>query len=232
MNDYLTNWTTSTVIGNPPMIGTIYCKPNEIWAQCYLRFAFGQQGKPAAPMDCSTPSSTSCKSPFDSTITPTTVENYYGTYAIYAVFAYIYAISSALLSATAHSGALQNAYASANAGAGASSAANPVDATMFQLLSENGFSEMDTAFVKYMNKNPYTGDFTGASTDPPSDNIIYTNLVAVLQQRLKTVMAADENFLSLVGTNGTWIGQVPAAMGYVRSWTTGSGGSAAAAATA
>ncbi|KAI4251576.1 MAG: hypothetical protein LQ352_004762, partial [Teloschistes flavicans] len=147
-------------------------------------------------------------------------ENIYGAYAIFAVFSYINAVSSALLSVTAYAGALQSAYTSADAGAGAASAANPVDATLFELLSQTGFSAMDTAFVTYMNKNPYTGGFLGATTDPPSDAVIYRSLVAVLQQRLKGIMASDAAFQSLVGTTGTWIAQVPAAAGFVRAWTT------------
>ncbi|KAL9580989.1 MAG: hypothetical protein Q9212_004157 [Teloschistes hypoglaucus] len=220
MNDFLTNWTTTTVIGNAPMIGTIYCKPKEIWAQCFLRFAYGQQRQPAAPMDCSTPTSKSCKSPFDVPADPTSPEYYYGAYSIFAVFAYITAIASALLSVTAYPGALQSAYTSAYAGAGAASAPNPVDATLFELLSQSGFSAMDTAFVTYMNKNSYTGGFVGASTDPPSDAVIYTSLVAVLQQRLKGIMTADGAFQSLVGTKGVWIAQVPPAASYVKAWTT------------
>lgn len=83
MNHYLSNWTDNTVIANAPMIGTIVCRSNEPWAQCFIRFAYGQQQKTAAPIDCSNPSSTSCKPPADMVLQPDSAEDYYGLYAIY-----------------------------------------------------------------------------------------------------------------------------------------------------
>ncbi|KAL8805923.1 MAG: hypothetical protein Q9223_005015, partial [Gallowayella weberi] len=174
MNNYFANWTENSVIANAPMIGTIVCRPTEPWAQCFIRFAYGQQQKTAAPMDCSNANSTSCKSPVNMNLKPSSPEYWYGVLAIYstitqifpfmrllltdikAIFTYITTLTSAIFTTTGQPGALQNTYTSANAGAGASSAANPIDATMFQLLLENGFSEQDTTFSAYMKNNPFT----------------------------------------------------------------------------
>ncbi|KAL8737662.1 MAG: hypothetical protein Q9181_001452 [Wetmoreana brouardii] len=219
MNDFFTNWTDHTVMPNAPMIGTIVCKTNEVWAQCFLRFAYGQQRKAAAPADCSTFSSTSCQSPSDMMVKPTSAQYWYGAYAIYAIFTYINALSTALLSATAHPGALQSAYTSANAGGGAATASNPVDAVLFYLLFLNGFTDQDTAFVAYMRQVPYTGNFTGATTDPPSEDVLYRNMVGVLEKRLETVMAGLDQFEALVGSQGTWIAPVQSSAAFVKAWT-------------
>ncbi|KAI4129793.1 MAG: hypothetical protein LQ338_002044 [Usnochroma carphineum] len=181
MDDFFTNWTRSTVVANAPMIGTMYCRPNE----------------------------------------PTSAQYYYGAYAIYAVFTYINAISSALLSTTAKPGALQSAYASANAGAGAASGANPIDATLVQLLFENGLNDQDLAFMTYIKQNPFAADFAGATTDPPSDAVMYKNLVAVLQQRSQKLFSGWEMFRQVLGTGGEWTGQVQGSADYVKKWTSG-----------
>ncbi|KAI4190309.1 MAG: hypothetical protein LQ346_004933, partial [Caloplaca aetnensis] len=80
-----------------------------------------------------------------------------------AVHTYITNLASALLSTTAKPGALQSAYTSANAGAGAAAAPNPVDATLFQLLFLNGFSNQDILFSAYMKQNPFPGTFADAA---------------------------------------------------------------------
>ncbi|KAL8699518.1 MAG: hypothetical protein Q9224_001370, partial [Gallowayella concinna] len=56
-------------------------------------------------------------------------------------------LTSAILTTTGQPGVLQAIYTSANTGAGASAAANPIDATIFQLLQQNGFSAQDTTFA-------------------------------------------------------------------------------------
>ncbi|KAL8710880.1 MAG: hypothetical protein Q9220_004684 [cf. Caloplaca sp. 1 TL-2023] len=221
MNDYLANWTTKTVISNPPAAGTMFCRPAEPWAQCFIRFTYGQQQKAGAPMDCSTASSTTCKAPSDMLIKPTSAQGYYGAYAVHAIFTYIDNLTSALLSATAHPGALQYAYTSANAGAGASAEPNPVDATIFQLLFENGFSDQDTAFGSLMRKQPYTGNFTGATTDPPSDAVLYQGMVAVLQQRLQKIMGTWETFEVMLGSGFMWTQKIQEADAFVSQWTAG-----------
>lgn len=83
MNDYFSSWTNQTILPNAPMIGTIYCRPNEVWAQCFIRFAYGQQRQTRAPMDCATLGSSNCKAPSDMLIKPTSPEYWYGAYAIY-----------------------------------------------------------------------------------------------------------------------------------------------------
>ncbi|KAL8717615.1 MAG: hypothetical protein Q9225_005152 [Loekoesia sp. 1 TL-2023] len=219
MNDYFSNWTNKTILPNAPMIGTIYCRPNEVWAQCFIRFAYGQQRQARAPMDCATLGSSNCKAPSDMLIKPTSPEYWYGAYAIYAIFTYINTLASALLSTTARPGVLQSAYTSANAGAGAASGVNPIDATLFQLLFVNGLTDMDVTFATYMKQSPYTGDFSGATTDPPSDEMIYRNLVAVLQQRLQKLMNGWDSFKSVLGTGSTWTTQVQGAGDFVSKWT-------------
>ncbi|KAL9593319.1 MAG: hypothetical protein Q9179_005949 [Wetmoreana sp. 5 TL-2023] len=219
MNDFFTNWTSQTVMPNAPMIGTVFCKTNEVWARCFLRFAYGQQRKATAPADCSTLSSTSCKSPSDMMVKPISAQYWYGAYAIYAIFTYINALSTALLSATAQPGALQSAYTSANAGEGAAATSNPVDAVLFYLLFLNGFTNQDTAFATYMKQVPYTGSFTGATTDPPSDDVLYRNMVGVLKLRLETIMGGLDQFGVLVGSQGTWIAPVQSSAAFVKVWT-------------
>lgn len=86
MDGFFTNWTTNTIMSNPPMIGTLYCRPNEVWAECFLRFAYGEQRLTIASVDCSTFTSTTCKSPANSLlVTPTSPEFYYGAYAIFGI---------------------------------------------------------------------------------------------------------------------------------------------------
>ncbi|KAL8950478.1 MAG: hypothetical protein Q9222_003494 [Ikaeria aurantiellina] len=197
------------------------CRPSEPWAQCFIRFTYGQQKKAGAPMDCSKPSSTTCKAPSDMLIKPTSAQGWYGVDAIHAVFTYMKNLMSALLSATAHAGALQYAYSSAYAGAGAAGSANPVDATIFQLLFENGFTDQDTAFSGFMKQQPYTGDFSGATTNPPSDTILYQGMVAVLQQRLQKIMGTWETFEIMLGSGYMWTQQVQGADAFVSQWVTG-----------
>lgn len=154
-------------------------------------------------------------------VKPSTPQYWYGAYAIYAVFTYITTLSSALLLSTARKGALQSAYQSANLGSGADAGADPVDATLFHLLFLNGLGDMDIAFSAYMKNNSYSGDFVGATTDPPSDAVIYTNIVAALQQRLKVVMSGWASFEEMLGLGSTWTGQVQSAAAFAGKWTTG-----------
>ncbi|KAL8901991.1 MAG: hypothetical protein Q9207_004916 [Kuettlingeria erythrocarpa] len=168
MDGFFANWTTNTIMSNPPMIGTLYCRPNEVWAECFLRFAYGEQRLAVASVDCSAFTSTTCKSPANSLLAkPTSPEFYYGAYAIFAIHTYITNLASALLSTTAKPGALQSAYTSANAGAGAAAAPNPVDATLFQLLFLNGLSNQDILFSAYMKQNPFSGTFADATAAAP-----------------------------------------------------------------
>ncbi|KAL8725541.1 MAG: hypothetical protein Q9166_007295 [cf. Caloplaca sp. 2 TL-2023] len=179
MDNFFANWTEKTVMPNAPMIGTMACRPNEVWAQCFIRFAYGQQ----------------------------------------TIFTYIKTLITALLTTTGRSGALQSIYTSANAGAGASAALNPVDATLFQLLLQNGFSSQDTTFAGYMKQTPYTGNFTGATTDPPSDEIIYQGLVNLLQTRMAKIMGSWADFHSALGMGGIWMSKVQGAQDFVAKWT-------------
>lgn len=87
MDDFFANWTINNIMPNPPMIGTLYCRPREVWAECFLRFAYGEQRLPIASTDCSTLTSTTCKSPAKSlTTTPTSPQFYYGAYAIFGMY--------------------------------------------------------------------------------------------------------------------------------------------------
>ncbi|KAI4243445.1 MAG: hypothetical protein L6R40_003447 [Gallowayella cf. fulva] len=228
MNHYLSNWTDNTVIANAPMIGTIVCRSNEPWAQCFIRFAYGQQQKTAAPIDCSNPSSTSCKPPADMVLQPDSAEDYYGLYAIYAIFTYLTTLISALLTTTGHPSALQSIYTSANAGAGASSAPNPIDATIFQLLFRNGFSSQDTLFAAYLKTEIYAGNFTKATTDPPEDKVLYEGLVGALKTRASRIMRSWQDFEAVLGSGDVWMGGVQTKEQFVESWT-GTGTTAAAA---
>ncbi|KAL8930458.1 MAG: hypothetical protein Q9208_000642 [Pyrenodesmia sp. 3 TL-2023] len=240
MDDFFTNWTTNTIMANPPMIGTLYCRPREVWASCFLRFAYGEQRLPIASTDCSTITSTTCKSPANSLMaTPTSPQFYYGAYAIFAT--YITTLASALLFTTAKPGALQSAYTSANANAGAAAAPNPVDATLFQLLFLNGLSDHDILFSAYMKQNPFSGNFTVAAamatpatpaisaavnataaattTETPSDAVIYRALVAVLNLRLGQVMGSWRAFEQVLAGGSVWMAEVQGKADFVRKWT-------------
>ena len=135
------------------------------------------------------------------------------------MFKYLNNLSTALLSTTARPGALQSAYTSANAGAGAASGANPIDATLFQLLFLNGFTDMDIALSSYMKQSPFAADFVGATTDPPSDAVIYKNLNAVLGQRLQKIMSGVDSFEVMLGTGEAWLEQVQGVSAFVSKWT-------------
>lgn len=83
VDNFFGTWTENTIMANPPMIGTLYCRPHEVWAQCFLRFAYGWQRQKTAPMDCSSFNATSCQGPADSlTAKPTSAEYWYGAQAI------------------------------------------------------------------------------------------------------------------------------------------------------
>ncbi|KAI4183898.1 MAG: hypothetical protein L6R41_005120 [Letrouitia leprolyta] len=228
MNDFFKDWTNTTTMPNAPMIGTLVCRPNEAWASCFVRFAYGQQRAPGPPMDCVTFTSKTCQPPSAMMVKPSSPQYWYGAYAIYAVFTYITTLSSALLLSTARKGALQLAYQSANLGAGAGANADPVDATLFHLLFMNGLTDMDVAFLAYMKNDSYSEGFVGATTDPPSDAVIYNNTVAALQQRLKTVMNGWESFEEMLGLGSTWTGPVEPAAAFAGKWTAGSTTSATA----
>ncbi|KAL8934671.1 MAG: hypothetical protein Q9216_005791 [Gyalolechia sp. 2 TL-2023] len=214
MDDFLSNWTDKSMISNPPMIGTLVCRPREAWASCFVRFAYGQQKQPGPPMDCVTFGSQTCQSPSVMPVKPSSPQYWYGAYAIYAIFTYINTLSSALLATTADVGALQSAYLSANLGAGADSDAYPVDATLFHLLFRNGLTDMDVAFTAYMKNHPYTGDFAGADTTLPSDPVIYKAIVAALQQWSETIMSEWGSFEEVLGTGTTWTGPVQEAVAF------------------
>ncbi|KAL9596920.1 MAG: hypothetical protein Q9219_005483 [cf. Caloplaca sp. 3 TL-2023] len=222
MDDYFGSWTNKTVMSNAPMIGTMYCRPNEKWAQCFIRFAYGMQRQTGPPMDCTTLQSTTCTAPSDMVQKPTSPEFWYGVYAIYAalaVFSYMKNLSTALLSTTARPGMLQSAYTSANAGGGAASGPNPIDATILQLLFMNGLTDMDIAFASYMKQSPYAGDFSQSATDPPGDDVIYKDLAEALQQRLQKLMNGWANFQVVLAKGGIWTGQVQGAAEFVSKWT-------------
>ncbi|KAL8679545.1 MAG: hypothetical protein Q9186_004191 [Xanthomendoza sp. 1 TL-2023] len=219
MNDFLANWTENSVIANAPMIGTIVCRPTEPWVQCFIRFAYGQRQKTAAPMDCSNPLSTSCRSPANMNLKPSSAEYWYGTLAIYAIFIYIMRLTSAILTTTGQPGVLQAIYTSANTGAGASAAANPIDATIFQLLQQNGFSAQDTTFAAYMKNDPFTGDFAPGTTNPPSDSILYEGMTTALRARVTKIMGSWEVFEGVLGTGDVWVGPVQAQQDFVDQWT-------------
>ncbi|KAL8788164.1 MAG: hypothetical protein Q9213_001803 [Squamulea squamosa] len=226
-------------MADAPMIGTLYCRPNEPWAQCFIRFAYGQQSRTGAPMDCASFTSTSCSPPTRMMITPSSTEYWYGVFAIYgetvlsriqvnspltaktAIFTYIRTLASALLTTTGAPGALQSAYTSANAGSGASAAPNPVDATLFQLLFQNGFSDQDTAFAAHMKRQPYVAAFnsTNGMSDPPPDEVLYEGLIKNLQTRLTTIMGNWTEFQSVLGTGDIWMSPVQGPAQFVKQWT-------------
>lgn len=87
---------------------------------------------------------------------------------------------------------------------------------------------MDVAFLAYMKNDSYSEGFVGATTDPPSDAVIYNNTVAALQQRLKTVMNGWESFEEMLGLGSTWTGPVEPAAAFAGKWTAGSTTSATA----
>ncbi|KAL8852762.1 MAG: hypothetical protein Q9221_002392 [Calogaya cf. arnoldii] len=219
MNKFLANWTEETVMPGAPMIGTIVCRPTEAWAQCFIRFAYGQQSLTAAPMDCVSLKSTSCSPPSKQMKKPTSDEYWYGTHAIYAIFTYIKTLTSALLSTTATPGALEAAYANGIFGAGGAGAPNPIDTVLFGLLLLSPMSDQDKTFTSYMNAKPYPGTFN-TTTNLPSDKILYEGLVVALEARLKNIMSNWTEFESVLGTGGPWVSgqQAPAAQ-YVASWT-------------
>lgn len=132
---------------------------------------------------------------------------------------YIKTLTSALLTTTGTSGALQSIYASALFGTGAAAAPNPIDAVLFELLQLNSFSDQDKAFNAYISAKPYPGAFN-ATRNPPSDEIIYADLVTSLQARLTAIMGNFTAFQSVLGTGAPWISavQAPAAQ-YVKEWT-------------
>ncbi|KAL8927899.1 MAG: hypothetical protein Q9172_001125 [Xanthocarpia lactea] len=219
MEDFYANWTEHSVMAGAPMIGTIFCRPNELWAQCFIRFAYGQHQKTGAPMDCSSPSSTSCSSPAAMIIKPTSPEYWYGVHAIYAIFTYITTLISALLTTTGRPGALQSIYTSANAGAGASASPNPVDASLLRLLSQDPISNQDIFFAAYLKRQPSAGNFVGATTDPPSDKILYEGLVEELRSRLTKVMSSWAEFQSVLAPGQIWMEAVQGSAQFVEKWT-------------
>ncbi|KAL8657089.1 MAG: hypothetical protein Q9226_002264 [Calogaya cf. arnoldii] len=221
MSKFLANWTEETVMPGAPMIGTIVCRPTEAWAQCFIRFAYGQQRLTAAPMDCVSLKSTSCSPPSKQMMKPTSVEYWYGTHAVYAIFAYIITLTSAILSTTGTPGALQAVYTSGIFGTDAVAAAapNPIDAVLFQLLVLSPSSDQNKLFTNYLNEFPYPGAFN-TTTNVPTDKILYQGLALALEARLKNIMSNWTEFESVLGTGGPWVSgqQAPAAQ-YVASWT-------------
>ncbi|KAL8912907.1 MAG: hypothetical protein Q9171_002201 [Xanthocarpia ochracea] len=182
MEDFYANWTENSVMAGAPMIGTIFCRPNEVWAQCFIRFAYGR---------------------FEKT----------------AIFTYIMTLISALLTTTGRPGALQSIYTSANAGAGASAGPNPVDATLLRLLTQDPGSNQDIFFGAYLKRQPSAGNFAGATTDPPSDEILYEGLVQELRSRLTKVMSSWAEFHSLLEPGQIWMDAVQGSAHYVEKWT-------------
>ncbi|KAL9009430.1 MAG: hypothetical protein Q9173_005546 [Seirophora scorigena] len=218
VDNFFGSWTKTTIMANPPKIGTLHCRAHEVWAQCFLRFAYGWQRQKNAPMDCSTFNATSCQGPADSLAAkPTSAEYWYGAQAISAVFTYIKAISSALLSTTGKPGVLESAYAAANAGTDFSD--SPVDATLVYLLSIKGSSDQDNAFAAYMKASPYAGNFTGATDAKPDDVAIYRGLIAMLESRLDELMSGWEAFQQVTTEGQVWMEKMPEAEEFVQKWT-------------
>lgn len=89
MNDFFKDWTNTTTMPNAPMIGTLVCRPNEAWASCFVRFAYGQQRAPGPPMDCVTFTSKTCQPPSAMMVKPSSPQYWYGAYAIYGTFSII-----------------------------------------------------------------------------------------------------------------------------------------------
>lgn len=132
---------------------------------------------------------------------------------------YIKTLASALLTTTGTPGALQSTYTSALFGIGAAAAPNPIDAVLFNLLQLNSFSDQDKAFNAYMSAKPYPGAFN-ATRNPPSDEIIYADLVTSLEARLTAIMGNFTAFQSVLGTDAPWVSGVEApAAQYVKKWT-------------
>ncbi|KAL8858677.1 MAG: hypothetical protein Q9178_004765 [Gyalolechia marmorata] len=182
MEDFYANWTKHSVMAGAPMIGTIFCRPNELWAQCFIRFAYGQHTKTA-------------------------------------IFTYIMTLISALLTTTGRPGALQSIYTSANAGAGASAGSNPVDATLLRLLTQDPSSNQDIFFAAYIKRQPSAATFAGATTDPPSDEILYEGLVKELRSRLTKVMSSWAEFQSALVPGQIWMDPVRESAQFVQKWT-------------
>ncbi|KAL8871500.1 MAG: hypothetical protein Q9174_002678 [Haloplaca sp. 1 TL-2023] len=221
LDSWITSWTDATIIANAPAIGTMYCKPTEIWGQCFLRFAYGQQEEPKAAVNCATLASTQCVSPIETTVLkPTSAEGWYGTYAVYAVFTYIKNLSRALLSAAGEEGVMETAYVAANDGAGAASSAYPVDATLLYLLEWNNKTNMDDAFINYVQQNRMELSFPNANTDFPGIGPVYETLVLNLETRVEQLMLSWDEFSKALGANGTWIQRVPAHEELEQSWMT------------
>ncbi|KAL8967924.1 MAG: hypothetical protein Q9197_005153 [Variospora fuerteventurae] len=242
MGNFFSDWTKNSTSANPPLIGLIYCRPREIWAQCFLRFAYGYQLKLSAPMDCSAFNSTSCRGPAR-VIEPKPTSNkfWYGAQAISslyprnttntsscpetnrapAVYLYIKHLSSALLSTTAVPGVLQSAYN--NASTSVAFPNSPADATLIQLLTASAKTPQDNAFVAYMTANPFVGNFTGgAENAPPDDEVVYWNLIAMLAERVEQLMHGWDAFEQVTvfeGAGEAWMVDAEVAGAFVRRWT-------------
>ncbi|KAL8764659.1 MAG: hypothetical protein Q9209_007947 [Squamulea sp. 1 TL-2023] len=138
-----------------------------------------------------------------------------------SIFTYVRTLTSALLTTTGTPGAIQSAYTSANAGSGASAGPNPVDATLYQLLFQNGFSDQDITFAAHMKSQPYVASFntTNGMSDPPPDEVLYEGLVKDLQTRLTKIMGNWTEFQSVLGTGDIWMGAVQGSAQFVQQWT-------------
>ena len=126
---------------------------------------------------------------------------------------------SALLTTTGRPGALQSIYTSANAGAGASAGPNPVDATLLRLLTQDPVSNQDIFFAAYLKRQPSAGSFAGATTDPPSDEILYEGLVNELKSRLTKIMSSWAEFQSVLAPGQIWLDAVQIPAHFVQKWT-------------
>ncbi|KAI4274246.1 MAG: hypothetical protein LQ337_004066 [Flavoplaca oasis] len=220
MDNFLVNWTRKTVMAGAPMIGTIVCRPTEDWAQCFIRFAYGHQTKTAAPMDCVSLKSTSCKTPSKAVIKPTSPEFWYGLQAIFSIFTYIKTLTAALLSVTGNPDTLQKVYTSTFYGNNGAEAPNPVDLVLAALVGLKDDSVQDAQFYVYILSNPYPGNFTTTAARTPSDEDIYEALVTSLEARLKRIMGSWTEFQSVLGDGEPWVSgvQTPASQ-YVKEWT-------------
>ncbi|KAL8668903.1 MAG: hypothetical protein Q9168_006489, partial [Polycauliona sp. 1 TL-2023] len=194
MDKVLTNWILKTVIPRAPAIGTIFCRPTEEWAQCFIRFGYSQQRLPAAPMDCVALNSTSCSSPStQAALWPASVEYWYGLQAIYSIFLYIKTLSSAILSTTSTPNILQTIYTSTLSNPilptttiKTTNTTSPIDAVLLDLLTPtNTTTPQDTLFTSYISTHPLPGNFT----TPANDGTIYQDLTDSLTARLEMVMS-------------------------------------------
>ncbi|KAL8990761.1 MAG: hypothetical protein Q9177_000661 [Variospora cf. flavescens] len=242
MGNFFSDWTENTIIADPPFIGTLYCRPREIWAQCFLRFAYGYQNELGAPVDCSGFNSTTCRGPAKVyKAKPTSNKFWYGVQAISslyprnttntsscpetnrppAVYIYIRNLSSALLSTTATPGVLQSAYNSASTSAAFPN--SPADATLIQLLTARSKTPQDNAFVAYMTANPFVSNFTGgAENAPANDDVVYWNLIAMLAKRVEQLMDGWDAFeqVTVLERGGeAWMKDAELAGAFVRRWT-------------